>query len=147
MNGTLPAPAVMLQSERMASRSGDMARAFSEPMSIASTAGAAMMAGPVLKPWAMKSRRVTGALWLSWCRIGSSRPSVRGVFLVRMIMTYSKFPNLALLDQRRAAAEDGTARGFHHGSCAAGCAAGGAGDQLVDETVDFSRDHSVDCRI
>ena len=57
-----------------------MARAFSEPISIASAAGAAITAGPVMKPWAMKSRRVTGALWLS-CRIGSSRPSVRGLFL------------------------------------------------------------------
>ena len=83
-----------------------MARAFSEPMSMARAEGAAITAGPVMKPWAMKSRRVVGRLWLS-CLIGSFRPSVRGLFL-RMYMLSSP-----LLNQRRAAAEDGTARCFH----------------------------------
>ena len=88
MNGTLPAPAEMLQMSAAKSSSGGLIapRAW-RPMSALSTAPPATIAGPVRKPCAMKSRRDTGPLWLS-CLMGSSRPRVRGLFL-RMYMLFS----------------------------------------------------------
>ena len=95
------------------------------PMSALSTAPPATIAGPVRKPCAMKSRRDTGALWLS-CLMGSSRPSVRGLFL-RIYMLYS------LLNERRAAAEHSAASRFHDRSTTRRARTRGAGDQAIDQ--------------
>src|SRR5687767_4905955 len=126
MNGTLPAPAVMLQmSAAKLSNGGLMAPWARRPISVLRNAPPATMAGPVRKPCAMKSRRDTGRLWVS-CRIGSSGPSVRGLFL-------SKYMRFSLLNQRRAAAEDSSARRFHDRTATGGACARGTGDQAIDE--------------
>jgi hypothetical protein len=63
MNGTLAAPAVMLQGNSAKSSSAGLIIALAlRPMSALRIAPPATMAGPVRKPWAMKSRRVTGVL-------------------------------------------------------------------------------------
>src|ERR1043165_4260187 len=130
MNGTLPAPAWMLHwvPPSMASRSGEsgLPRAISERTSIVSSVGAATIAGPVRKPCEMKSRRVTGRLWLS-CLMGSFSPSPRGLFLSKYMLSSP------LLEQRRAAAENGAAGRFHDGTGTAAGTAGGARQQLRDQ--------------
>src|SRR5689334_467619 len=134
MNGTLPAPAWMLHwvPPSMASRSGEsgLPLAISERTSIVSSVGAATMAGPVRKPCEMKSRRVTGRLWLS-CLMGSFSPSPRGLFLSKYMLSSP------LLEQRRTAAEYGAAGRFHDGTGTAAGTARGAGQQLGDEVVQF----------
>src|SRR5689334_19940126 len=121
MNGTLPAPAWMLQdvAPSMASRSGEsgLPLAISERTSIVSSVGAATTAGPVMKPCEMKSRRVTGRLWLS-CLMGSFSARPRGLFLSKYMLSSP------LLEQRRAAAEYGAASRFHDGTGTTARAAG-----------------------
>ena len=74
----------------MASRSGEsgLPRAISERTSIASSEGAATIAGPVMKPCAMKSRRGHGTLvaLVPDGLVQTERP--RGLFL-RMYMLSS----------------------------------------------------------
>ena len=87
MNGILPAPSTsMPQVVRSACRSGDSAAMAARGLANRpKTVGATTVPMPAANPCARKSRRVTGRLCASSCRIGSSSARLPGGAL-RMII-------------------------------------------------------------
>src|ERR1700674_2693102 len=95
----------------------DSAFALPDLSTAANHAGAMTTAGALSRPAEMKSRRVTGRLWVS-CRSGSPRARGCAGFLRMSMWVLSLFP---LLQSHRGAGEHG--RAGRLGSLGDGCSA------------------------